>query len=167
MAALGLLLVAAPGAARAQLGNWSTDANTGCKIWNMAPQPNETVTWTGSCSDGMAQGTGVLQWFESGRLGDRFEGSIRDGKPTGHGVVASADGTRYDGDFGDGTMNGHGELTLPNGDHYDGEWRNGRPNGVGRFVSAINGTYDGVWRDGCFKDGKKRVAVAVAASACR
>ena|ERR1700722_15492291 len=166
MAAFGALLLAAPGAARAQLGDWTTDANTKCRIWNMAPAPNETVTWTGTCDNGVAQGTGILQWFEGGRLGDRFEGALRDGKPMGHGVVTSIDGTRYDGDFRDGTMNGHGNLTLPNGDHYDGDWRNGKPNGVGRFVSLINGTFDGNWHDGCFSNGKKHAAVGVSQKAC-
>ena len=167
MAALVVLLVATGGAARAQTSGWSTDANTGCKIWNLAPQPNETVTWTGTCRDGVAQGQGVLQWFENGRLGDRYDGLIKDGKPNGRGVVAGVDGTRYDGDFRDGIMAGHGTLTLPNGDRYDGEWRDGKPNGAGKYVTSINGTYDGAWHNGCYNDGKKHASVAVPASSCR
>ena len=166
MAALGVLLAAVPGAARAQLSTWSTDARTGCRVWNPAPLPNETVTWSGACRNGVGQGAGVLLWIENGRLGDRYDGELRDGKQTGRGVITAADGKSYDGSFRDGTMNGHGIYTYANGDHYDGEWRNGKPNGIGRFVSAINGTIEGNWTNGCLTKGDRHAAVAVAPSSC-
>jgi len=166
MAALGALLAAMPGVARAQLSTWSTDQKTGCRVWNLAPQQAETVTWSGACKNGVGQGEGVLQWYESGKPGDRYEGELRDGKQTGHGTITSVDGRSYDGSFRDGNMNGHGVFTYPNGDRYDGEWRNGRPNGIGRFVNAINGTLEGNWVNGCLTQGDKRAAVAVAPSSC-
>ena len=170
ISALGVMLACVmlvSGAGQAQmLSTWSIDANSGCKLWNLAPQPNETVTWTGACRNGVGQGQGVLQWFEGGRLGDRYEGQLVDGKQTGHGVITSIDGRSYDGQFRDGAMSGHGIFSFPNGDRYDGEWRNGRPNGVGRFITAINGTLEGVWAEGCLKDGKHVAAVAVPLSSC-
>jgi hypothetical protein len=164
--AVGVLLVSTPALAQTQLSTWSVDAHTGCKLWNIAPLPNETMTWSGACRNGLGQGQGVLQWFEAGRPGDRYEGELRDGKQTGHGVITSTDGRRYEGDFRDGTMSGNGTYSSPNGDHYDGEWRSGKPNGVGRFVSVVGGTYDGFWTNGCFKDGARRAAVIVALSSC-
>jgi len=164
--AAGVLLLAAPGLAQAQMSTWSTDARTGCKIWNLVPQVDETMTWTGACKDGVAAGTGVLQWFEGGRLGDRYEGELVDGKQSGHGVIVSVDGRRYDGNFRDGTMSGHGVYSYPSGERYDGEWRDGKPNGLGRFISPVNGTVEGNWTNGCFKNEKVRLAVGVLPSTC-
>jgi len=164
--AAAVLLMPAAGMAQIQISTWATDSRTGCKIWNMVPQPNETITWSGACQNGIAQGVGVLQWFEAGRPGDRYEGAMRDGKQTGHGVIVSAEGQRYDGNFSDGAMSGHGVYTYRNGDHYDGEWRNGTPNGLGRFVSATGGTVFGLWNNGCYSENGRKVAVAVAPSSC-
>jgi hypothetical protein len=172
MIAVGVLLastpalVSTPALAQTQLSTWSVDQRTGCKVWNIAPQVNETISWSGACRNGVGEGRGVLQWFEGGQPGDRYEGELHDGKQTGHGVITSADGRSYDGDFRDGTMSGHGLYTDTSGDRYDGEWRNGKPNGVGRFVSAMRGTFDGYWTNGCFKDGTRRAAVIVALSTC-
>ena len=31
---------------------WITDENTGCKVWNQKPVPNETITWSGQREKG-------------------------------------------------------------------------------------------------------------------
>lgn len=37
----------------------------GCYVWNPYPKPDETVTWTGACADGLAEGTGTQTWSYS------------------------------------------------------------------------------------------------------
>src|SRR4051812_2997946 len=59
---------------------WITATNKPCKIWNPAPQPNESVTWSGSCKDGFASGKGVLHWTENGKPDAVFEGKYAKGK---------------------------------------------------------------------------------------
>jgi hypothetical protein len=38
---------------------WIIATNQRCKIWNPEPKPNESVTWSGPCKDGLASGKGV------------------------------------------------------------------------------------------------------------
>lgn len=80
---------------------WIADSRTGCKIWDPAPEPHESIHWSGGCKDGFADGNGTLQWFENGRPGDRYVGEYRHGKRNGHGVVTYSNGTRVEGDWSD------------------------------------------------------------------
>ena len=70
------LAVSLPAAAqeRSTPPGWITATNQPCKIWNPAPQPNESVTWSGSCKDGFASGKGVLHWTENGKPDAVFDG---------------------------------------------------------------------------------------------
>jgi hypothetical protein len=78
---------------------WIADSHTGCKVWNALPQPDESVTWSGPCKGGLANGQGTLQWFEHGRPDVRYDGEYQDGKRNGHGVVTDTHGNRVEGDF--------------------------------------------------------------------
>jgi hypothetical protein len=40
----------------------------GCYVWNPFPAADETVTWTGACVVGFAQGTGTKTWIVSGTV---------------------------------------------------------------------------------------------------
>ena len=79
--------------------DWITAANQPCKIWNPAPEPNESVTWSGQCTDGFASGQGILRWTVNGKLDAVFEGSYAMGKRNGHGVLMTADGNRIEGEW--------------------------------------------------------------------
>jgi hypothetical protein len=125
---------------------WIKDKN-GCRVRNANPQPNESVAWSGACPDGVAGGRGVLQWYLNGKPNGRYEGELRNGRATGHGVSVAANGDRYDGEWRDGLQNGHGVFEDSRG-HYDGEWKDGRPNGHGTSVAANGNSYDGEWKDG-------------------
>ena len=46
---------------------WIADSH-GCKVANTFPRPGETITWSGKCKEGFADGDGVLQWFLDGKL---------------------------------------------------------------------------------------------------
>jgi hypothetical protein len=143
----GLLLVAVPAVGQSGLGGWIADAHTECKVWDPNPQPNESVTWSGACRNGLAQGHGVLQWFQDGKPSERGEGEWLDGKRTGHGGYTMASGEHYEGEWRDSTKNGHGVKVWASGSRYDGEWRNDKKNGQGTEVLANGTRYDGQWQD--------------------
>ena len=84
-------------AAWATEATWITDAKTGCKVWNSNPADNESITWSGGCKDGLADGQGTVQWFRGEKPGARYEGTMVDGKESGHGVYTFANGQRYEG----------------------------------------------------------------------
>ena len=167
---------------------WVADARTGCRNWTTVPEGG-TVTWSGPCAGGVANGQGVLQFFQNGKpLTRRFEGERRNGKAHGKGVTVADNGTRYEGEFRDGNLNGRGVNTLASGSRlegewlngkahgrgtftgmdggrYEGEWRDGKPNGQGVFTKAGN-TYSGTWTNGCFQQGNRRAMVAATAKEC-
>lgn len=99
-------------------GEWIADAN-GCKVWNQYPKPGESVSWSGACDNGIANGNGVMQWFKDGQLGSKYEGYLVDGKRAGKGVVFWKDGNRYEGDFVDGKLAGKGFYVTQNGNRYE------------------------------------------------
>src|SRR5215475_6638516 len=68
LAVAGLVLAMSPAAAQTVQPGWIADASTGCRVWNDHPRPKETITWSGRCENGLAQGNGVVQWFEDSRL---------------------------------------------------------------------------------------------------
>jgi hypothetical protein len=109
-------------------GAWSDEENyisdsKGCKIANPSPKPNETVTWSGECQDGFAEGIGVMQWFEDKQPGARYEGALAHG-----------------------ALSGEGKLTLPDGSTYEGGWLDGRQNGQGILKASDGGSYKGGWK---------------------
>jgi len=120
---------------------WITDAN-GCRIWNLYPKPKEFVTWSGACVDGVANGVGVLQWFRAGQPSEQFEGTLRDGRPQGRGIMRIV------------------EI-------YDGEFTDGLPNGQGTRRDANGGIWSGQWVNGCFRNGSRHAAIGVDVAECK
>ena len=55
----------------------------GCYLWNPFPQDEETVTWNGGCSDGVAQGIGRTTWYEHHEVTQMWEGRRAEGKGEG------------------------------------------------------------------------------------
>lgn len=187
-ALLVLALIATPALAQTPPG-WIADAKTGCRVWNPAPEPGESISWTGGCQNKLAQGRGVLQWFMNGKPGDRYEGEYRDGKENGRGVHTYAGGGRYEGEYRDGKKSGRGVRTLISGARYEGEYRDGKENGQGEFTSKdgsryvgevrdgkpngqgtlklANGhIYSGTWTKGCFREGSRMANVISTPKEC-
>jgi hypothetical protein len=128
-------------------GNWIADQN-GCEAWNGNPQPNESIAWTGGCSNGKMNGNGTLQWYKDGQKNERYEGQYKDGKLNGQGVYTWANGDRYEGQWKDDKKNGQGEFTWANGNRYDGQYKDGKENGQGEFTWADGSSYEGQFKDG-------------------
>lgn len=105
--------------------NWIADPDSGCKVYNPNPQPNEKIKWTGGCKDGIAEGSGTLTWFENGKEQSAYNGHLQSGKYEGHVVRTSPDGSRYEGEFKNGTSNGYGIDTYADGSRWEGTWKDG------------------------------------------
>ena len=78
----------------------------GCYLWNGGLAENATVTWSGDCSAGLAQGTGSRTWSYTRDDGKPFSytstGELRDGKENGHWTLRFADGDVHEGPYVDG-----------------------------------------------------------------
>ena len=120
--------------------------NPSCVVWNAYPQPNDTVTWSGTCASGKTQGRGTQVWryLEYGEwTTDEYEGDYRDGKEHGRGVYVWANGSRYEGDWKDGKAHGRGTIWV----------RDGR-------------SFKGYWTNGCFKQGEAKAWIGTSKEAC-
>lgn len=152
---------------------WVVDAVSGCWLRQHRFQPGMEVRWSGRCPGGPASGEGTAVWrwpgpegervsryngsLREGRMeglgvlteasGDRYEGEWRDGMRHGRGAFISASGGRYEGGFRFGLWHGRGIAEWANGDRYEGEWRDGRSHGQGTQQWRSGNQYSGEWRD--------------------
>jgi hypothetical protein len=163
VAAAALWLSLSAALAQSQAGGFVVDLESGCKVWNPHPQPNETVNWSGNCINGLAQGPGTLQWLNNGKPYEKDEGEWSEGRQFGRGTQDWGSG-RYDGELVNGEPQGRGALTLQSA-RYEGEFRSGKPNGSGT-VTNLEGVFKGVWKNGCLVGNKRRIAFGVSSSTC-
>lgn len=147
--------------------------NGGCSVWSEQVRAGETVTWTGACADGRADGRGAASWrwpgqgaqsverFEGemrdGMLhrgvfvyanGDRYEGGFVDNLKSGHGVYATAGGDRYEGQFAVDRLHGRGTMAWSDGRGYEGEFEHGAINGHGVFTWSDQRRFEGRFVNG-------------------
>ena len=134
---------------------WIED-KSGCKVANTFPRPGESITWTGACKEGYADGSGVLQWFMNGKEDDRFEGNLAMGWAEGKGVLHKSDGGKYEGDWKHSIQEGSGRYEAPDGSFYDGEWKNGKPHGQGQYRRPDGKVFIGEWVDGVYVPDRER-----------
>ncbi|MCY4027909.1 MAG: DUF4189 domain-containing protein [Acidobacteria bacterium] len=91
---------------------WMEVANRqGCYVWNPNPQRDETVTWTGGCRDGFAEGLGSLTWEYPGTQQVANGGRLRGGKMDGTWAVTEQrsdgrDPRTFEATFADGEPQG-------------------------------------------------------------
>ena len=157
-------------------GYWIETANhAGCYLRDLHPRRQETVTWSGSCTDGKASGTGekvrrsrdkesgwcivengVLvggmkqgHWVERYAEGQVEEGPYVDGRRQGHWVVHCADGTVAEGPM-DGKRQGHWVERFADGTVAEGPYVDDERNGAWIVCDA-----DGQVDEGPFADGKR------------
>jgi len=143
-------------------GEWTAD-KLGCQIWNPNPQLEESVTWSGSCTNGRAEGPGIVRWLKGDVTIETDEGEWRDGRQVNKGIQTWPGG-RYEGELADGEPNGQGVLTLQKL-RYEGEFRNGKPNGLGTLTAGDESVL-GTWKDGCLQ-GQRKASIGIPISACR
>ena len=154
----GIVFAAAPACA----GAWVSDEKTGCQVWNPNPQLEELVAWSGSCTNGHAEGQGIVRWSKNGTPTETDEGVWRDGRQVDKGTQSWSTG-HYEGELSNGEPNGEGVLTVQKL-RYEGSFRDGKPNGVGTLTVGSE-TVQGTWKDGCLH-GARKASIGVPLSAC-
>src|SRR5262249_40743169 len=122
----------------------------GCKVSNPSPKAEESVSWSGPCVDGYADGEGLLQWYVSGAASTRYKGTLHRGALSGQGTLTMPNGARYAGQWVAGKQEGKGIQTMPDGSRYEGDWKNGMPEGHGVMRTAAGETFDGKWKEGVY-----------------
>ena len=75
--------------------------------------------------------------------GDVYKGDVKDGRPSGKGVMRYANGDVYEGEFARGYRNGTGKMTYANGGCYEGEFFLGDPSGKGTMHYPSGNVYEG------------------------
>jgi hypothetical protein len=150
---------------------WIEASGTGCRIWDPQPEPNETVTFSGACTDGLASGPGTVQWYENGSVAEREEGTLERGHLEGPGTQTYANGDQFTGNFindqhfgagrfvsvrgwtyvggfASGKFEGQGTMTWKNGTKYVGQFKNGHRTGFGTITYPDGRTYSGQFLNG-------------------
>ena len=103
----------------------------GCYLWNPAPEENVTVTWSGGCSSGLAQGDGRVNWFQNAELIQIEETGLQDGRRNGSYVARLPDGAlQQEGRYVNGERQGTWTHVFDNGDRGVGPYVNGEPHGT-------------------------------------
>ena len=129
-----------------------TENQSGCYLWNPNLQRGETVTWTGNCADGLANGAGEGIWnYKAAKRVDK--GPYVDGKKNGHWIIRWTDGRVDEGPYVDGKRNGRwtqrtGDGSVEEGPYVDGEkngrWTQRTGDGLLCTKSWVNGEYQSI-----------------------
>lgn len=121
-----------------------------CAVYLRGEGRVESLSWSGACKDGHAEGTGVLEWKHRGDATmSRYEGGMHKGRWHGEGYVKLPSGYQYEGGYRDGLPHGSG-TEADHGSRYDGSFVAGKADGVGKIVYHLGGRYEGQWKDGKF-----------------
>jgi hypothetical protein len=151
-------------------GQWLKDG--ACALFSADAHPGDTVSWTGTCVDGFAEGLGTATFTHDGQAqsftatfthgvipdghvitrwgtGWSYDGDAVGGRFNGPGILITDTSDRFEGRWTDGKLTGFGVLLRPNGERYAGDWKDDKPNGNGELRHA-----DGTLLAGTFVDGK-------------
>ncbi|WP_419939872.1 toxin-antitoxin system YwqK family antitoxin [Candidatus Palauibacter sp.] len=108
---------------------WMEVANQpGCHLWNEGLAAGATVTWSGECVGGYAQGPGAEHW----RYGDgqqTAQGTYVDGTPHGNWVIRYGDGDIGAGPYASGQRQGTWTWWFSNGNVKETPYVNGELGG--------------------------------------
>ncbi|WP_396167610.1 LamG-like jellyroll fold domain-containing protein [Flavobacterium sp.] len=144
-------------------------SDNGCIVLTNYPDVI-SVSWSGNCKDSLANGKGILKYYNSNgavtiyegetfngyrngkgtynwTTGEKYDGEWKDDKPNGLGIYTYPNGSKYEGQLSDGKKNGNGILTDINGDKYEGEWKGDLHNGQGTYTWSRGSRYVGQFRD--------------------
>jgi hypothetical protein len=128
-------------------GAWLTDEKTQCSLFSAGAGPGDTVTWTGDCVEGYAQGLGTATFTHDGQTQSFTADFTRGVIPDGHVISRWGQGWSYDGEQVKGVFNGAGILTTDTSDRFEGQWSDGKMNGFGVLRRANGEIYSGDWKD--------------------
>jgi hypothetical protein len=118
-----------------------------CALFSPDAGPGDTVSWTGPCVDGYAEGLGTATFAHDGRAQSFTAIFVHGAIPDGHVISRWGRGWSYDGETVGGHFNGMGILTTDTSDRFDGQWSDGKMNGFGVLLRANGERYAGDWKD--------------------
>jgi hypothetical protein len=173
-------------AADASNGQWLKDG--ACSLFSADAHPGDTVSWTGSCVDGFAEGLGTATFAHDGQAqsftasfthgvipdghvisrwgqGWSYDGETVAGRFNGAGILTTETSDRFEGLWADGKLNGFGVLRRANGERYAGDWKDDKPNGNGELRHADGTLISGVFVDGRLAKSETRAPLKIAATA--
>ena len=122
-------------------------SHPGCHVWDDHYYADQTVTWTGGCSGGLASGTGTLKRVR-GSEANEHSGLLQDGKRHGRWVVRFASGTVLEGPYVDGKRHGRWVERRSDGDVAEGSYVDGKLHGRWVLRDADGGVTEGSYVDG-------------------
>jgi hypothetical protein len=126
-------------------GQWLKDGD--CSLFSADAMPGDTVSWTGTCVDGYAEGLGTATFTHEGQTQSFTANFVHGVIPDGHVITRWGKGWSYDGETVGGRFNGPGILTTDGSDRFDGHWNNGKMTGFGVLLRANGERYVGDWKD--------------------
>ena len=98
-------------------GGWVTDSKTECKVWDPAPDPSQSITWSGKCENGIANGEGVVTWYgKNNEILTTLKGVLQEGRCQGECLMNIGNGAnafRYTGEMEDNERDGFGVFIWP------------------------------------------------------
>jgi hypothetical protein len=107
----------------------------------------------------VASGNGRLTWrlkakpsYDPSGTYAEYIGRIHEGRPDGFGTFALRDGSFYEGSWKDGRIEGKGLLRFEDGAEYAGMFHDGEANGQGTFIDIDGEVYEGPFKNG-LRDG--------------
>ena len=125
------------------------DNQSGCYLWNPNLQENETVTWSGACASGLAEGFGDIVWIEGNNreISTKSTGQLQQGKHHGYWVLHDdADGVD-EGFYVDGKRHGQWILRVLDA-VFEGPYVDGKRHGQWVFRWATGDLEEGLMVDG-------------------
>ena len=132
---------------------WKQTADKpGCYVWDGHLYPNQTVTWSGACSDGIGVGPGTMVRTREGK-NDTNKGTLVRGKYHGRWVLRFASGTVGEGPYVDGKRHGRWVLRFASGNRLEFDYRHGSKDGLpGTYITKAGKRHPGKWTGECFRD---------------
>lgn len=112
--------------------------SSGCKVYRAKPEKNETITWSGPCTNGYASGEGTLVRTQNGKPIEQYTGTLKKGIAHGKGKLEKyLTKEILEGQFINGELEGRGKYisfsqTNVINVYYEGEFRKSLINGYGK-----------------------------------
>ena len=104
----------------------------GCYVWNPHPQEHVTVTWSGGCSNNLAEGDARVRWYQNDELIQIWETRLQVGRADGPFVQRRGDrALEADGQNVNGEATGVWTFYWADGSRDTGRYVNGERSGAG------------------------------------
>ena len=122
---------------------------SGCYLWNPNLQVDATVTWTGECVEGLAQGTGTGKWvYDSGEKTQENTGHLEDGRRHGQWVIRFASGTVWEGPYEAGRWHGQWVFRIKGWGVGGGPYVDDKRHGPWILTDGDGGKWEGSFEEG-------------------